>query len=58
MTLCFALISIGVIAQSLKWQFKTALFPVIIGGCALILSLVEFSMSIYETTGGEKKKKR
>ncbi len=35
MTLCFALISIGVIVQSLKWPFRTALFPVIIGGCAL-----------------------
>jgi Tripartite tricarboxylate transporter TctB family len=58
MTLSFALISIGVIVQSLKWPFKTALFPVIIGGCALILSLAEFSMSLYETAGGTKKKKK
>jgi hypothetical protein len=58
MTLCFALISIGVIVQSLRWPFKTALFPVIIGSCALILSIVEFSMSLYETTGGRTKKKK
>ena len=46
------------IVSALKWPFKTALFPVIIGSCALILSLAEFSMSIYETTGGRTKKKK
>ncbi len=58
MTLCLALISIGVIVSALRWPFKTALFPVIIGGCALILALAELSMSVYETTGGRTKKKK
>jgi ABC-type sugar transport system permease subunit len=57
MTLCFAVISVGVIVSALRWPFKTALFPVIIGSCALILSLAELSMSVYETTGGRTKKK-
>ncbi|MEI9477799.1 MAG: hypothetical protein WCO26_14645, partial [Deltaproteobacteria bacterium] len=58
MTLCLAVISGGVVVTALRWPFKTALFPVIIGGCALILSLAEFSMSVYETTGGRTKKKK
>jgi hypothetical protein len=58
MALIFAAISIGVIATALKWPFKTALFPVIIGGCGLVLSLSELTLSVYETTGGRKKKKR
>jgi ABC-type sugar transport system permease subunit len=58
MTLCLAVISIGVIVSALRWPFKTALFPVIIGSCALLFSLAEFSMSVYETTGGRTKKKK
>jgi len=58
MTLCLAVISIGVVVSALRWPFKTALFPVLIGGCAFLFSLAELSMSLYETTGGRTKKKR
>ena len=54
MSFCLAAISVGVVITALKWPFKTALFPVIIGASVFFLSLAELLMSLFEKEGAAK----
>ena len=54
MSLCLAFISIGMIITAREWTLRAALFPMVIGSCALLLSIVELLMSLFETGGSEK----
>jgi len=54
MSTCMAAVSAGVVLTALKWPFKTALFPVIIGGSVFALSFAELVLSLFEKEGAKK----
>jgi hypothetical protein len=54
MSTVMALMSAGVVLTALKWPFKTALFPVIIGGSVFLLSGAELVLSLVEKEGTKK----
>ena len=56
MSLCLAFMSIGMIVTARQWTFRAALFPMIMGSCALLLSVIEIIMTLLERegTGSEK----
>jgi hypothetical protein len=54
MSLCVAIVAVIVVLMSLKWPFKTALFPIIIGIPVALMAGGEFLMSLR----GQKKAER
>lgn len=46
MGLCLMVISVGVIMTALKWPFKTALFPVVIGIPVFFMAMAEFFLNL------------
>ncbi len=55
MNLCLALIAAGVIITAIKWPFKTALFPLVIGISVFLMSVAELLLSLIEGEGKAKK---
>ena len=51
MSFCLVLISIWVVITALKWPFRAALFPVMIGSLVFFMSAAELFLSLL---GGEK----
>lgn len=47
MGLCLMVISAGVIITALKWPFKTALFPVVIGIPVFFMAMAEFFLGLF-----------
>ena len=55
MGLCLMVISAGVIITALKWPFKTALFPVVIGIPVFFMAMAEFFLGLFgKGESGEK----
>lgn len=48
MSLCMVVIAAGVITTAVKWPFKTALFPMIIGISAFLMTLAELLLSLFQ----------
>jgi hypothetical protein len=55
MSFCLIVVAAGVAITSLKWPLKTALFPLIISLCVLILALTELLLNLF---GKEKATKK
>jgi hypothetical protein len=51
MNLCLALIAAGVIITAIKWPFKTALFPMVIGVSVFLMAGAELILSLTERGG-------
>ena len=54
MNLCISLISGYVAVTALKWPFKTALFPVVMGTFVFLMSFGELLLSLVEKEGTKK----
>jgi hypothetical protein len=54
MSLCVAIVAVMVVLMSLKWPFKTALFPVIIGIPVALMAVMEFILSLRGQKKAEK----
>jgi hypothetical protein len=54
MNLCMSTISAVVVIMALRWPFKTALFPVVIGSCVFMMSFAELWLSLFEKEGAKK----
>ena len=47
MSFCLIMVAAGVAITSLKWPFKTALFPLTISVCVLILAMTELLLNLF-----------
>src|SRR4030066_1895319 len=47
MSLCLMVISAGVVITALKWPFRAALFPVIIGISVFFMAIAELLLSLF-----------
>ncbi len=47
MSSCLIVVAAGVAITSLKWPFKTALFPLVISLCVLILAVSELLLNLF-----------
>jgi len=54
MSVCMAVISAGVVLNAIKWPFKTALFPAVIGISVFLMSITELVLSLFEKEGSAK----
>ena len=54
MSLCVAIVAVIVVLTSLKWPFKTALFPIIIGIPVALMAVTEFMLSLQGRKKAEK----
>jgi len=52
MSFCLTMICAWVVLTALKWPFRSALFPVVVGGAVLLMALTEFILSVRGKGGG------